>query len=309
MAADAALWDGAWAWRDAAGARPEFGTVDRVVWRTQSRFAACNASFAANSHDAAAVRPIALCEPAATESLQALCGALLQYRTDVQNVNCILAGDGTCLYQPGAFYVPYAWSPTNQRFAADSVLAYYGQSVLGQPRFASNKALSLDALCPARSDFLGHLAALSQAQATRCPGYQMEFLKDLLETLKQLGHDLLYMGFCAVMFGANALGAVFADSAYTADSMMQLASSYLGRFIEAAAGLIMPILDAIVTVLFGTSGVGKLIKTALVYLCETYNFYIKYVLRPPLSLCTHGHRFVVERAVPRALRRQRRYTS
>ena len=123
-AMNAALWGSRnWAW--SSGGQPR-GTVNRSLW-LQNRYAACQASYStyyfsqtssSSSKTAGAklmgVRPIPLCEPAPTGSLQTFCTAMLQYRTDISNVNCELMGGGTCLYKPGAFYVPYAWSATNQ---------------------------------------------------------------------------------------------------------------------------------------------------------------------------------------------------
>lgn len=130
-----------WTWLGVDGAG--YGTVDRSLWLSGARFAACNASFHAtfpsSSSDGRpsssaprllAAKAISLCEPAPTEGLQTFCKSLLRYRMEVTNVNCILSGDGSCLYQPGAFYMPYAWSPTNQKFAADTVATYYAQTVL-----------------------------------------------------------------------------------------------------------------------------------------------------------------------------------
>ena len=276
------------------------GYLDRTLWvGKKARYAACNQSYRSatglNSQQQLAVRAISLCEPAPTAGLQALCRAMLQYRTDIGTVNCEIMGNGTCLYRPGAFYVPYMWSATNQQFSADTVRAYY-QNVVAQPRFANE---SFGTLCPAGSDLLSQIAALSQTQAQQCPGHQIEFLKGVLETLKLVGHKLLYMGYCVAMFAANAIGALFAQSGFIMDAMLRLAGTYLLEFIRAAESIIMPILNAIVNVLFGTSSVGRIIKTALGLLCRTYNFAVEYffvpiwcgVLRPALYgifMALHG---------------------
>ena len=166
---DAALWEGknvdGWAWTfvassssstsrgSAAGPRGARGTVDRAHW-LENRFGACNASysrFGLGDGGRMAVRPISLCEPAPVASLQAFCKAMLQYRSDIANVNCEVMGEGACLYRPAAFYVPYAWSGTNQEFAAETVTCYY-ESILQQQRFGNE---SYGTLCPARSSYTG----------------------------------------------------------------------------------------------------------------------------------------------------------
>jgi hypothetical protein len=302
-AVDSALWkDTAWAWTfsgvnnnnnntnnmssnssssSSGGNRKPQGTVNRSMW-LDDRFGACNASYRrlttttttttttnyGKNTERMAVRAISLCEPAPVPAMQAFCKAMLQYRTDIANVNCQVMGDGACLYRPSAFYVPYAWSGTNQEFAAETVLAYY-QSILRQNRFANE---SYAQLCPARSDFLAQIAALSQKQTQQCPGYQIEYLKGLLETFKGLGADFLYMGYCLTMFAVNAVGSVFAQTGFAMSAMVSLSVKYLMEFIKTAAQMIMPLLNAVVTILFGTSSVGQIIKEALVVLCETYNF-------------------------------------
>ena len=50
--------------------------------------------------------------------------------------------------------------------------------------------------------------------------------------------------------------------------------------VQTAESLIIPILDAIVNVLFGTSSVGRVIKQALVLLCQTYNMAMQYFFVP-----------------------------
>jgi hypothetical protein len=66
---------------------------------------------------------------------------------------------GDCLYNPGAFYTPYAWSGTNQEFAADTLIEYY-KGVIAQPRFAA----TYTTLCPARNALTAQIARLSQVR-------------------------------------------------------------------------------------------------------------------------------------------------
>ena len=269
-----------WAW-----AHNSVGSVDQARWaRHGQRFAACNASLqafltsptqASVAATAQMARPISLCEPAPTASLQAFCTAMLQFRTNIQNVNCELMGAGACLYEPGTFYVPYAWSASNQQFAADTVLGYY-QDILLQPRFKATSSYAQ--LCPrfeSNGAYQAMLAQLSRAQVTQCPGYQMEYLKNLLAQFKQVGYDLLHMAYCAGMFFINAIGAVMnANDPFAADAMLTLAAHYVGEFIKDAEKIIMPILNAAVTVLFGTSSFGKIMSTALGLLCQIFNVFI-----------------------------------
>ena len=262
------------------------GNVNRDIWR-KDRFAACNASYhnvleaetattTAANKGGMAIRPITLCEPAPTAGLQTLCQAMIQYRTDIQTINCEIMGKGACLYRPGTFYVPYVWSPTNQEFAADTVIGYY-QSILKQPRFSNEKYTQL---CPSRNSLLDRLTVLSQAQAQQCPAYQIEYLKGIMQSIKNIGHDLLYMGYCLVMFMANILGMAFSQDAFSMNSMLQMAQSYLVEFVTTAEEIIMPLLDAMINLLFGVSPVGKVLKDALYYLCEYYNYIIKNIYIP-----------------------------
>jgi hypothetical protein len=256
------------------------GTVKKADW-LQNRFGACNASYHQYAYDPSSmktsVRAITLCEPAPTEGLQAFCKSMLQYRTDVANINCQIMGGKDCLYQPGMFYMPYMWSPTNQEFMADTVLTYY-ESIVKQKRYENE---SFTSLCPARNDLSAQLAKLSRIQAAQCPGYQIEYLKDVLQSIKSLGKDILYMGYCLVMFVVNILGSAFSagsPAAFTA--MSRMAIKYMGGFIDTASKVIMPVLDAMVNILFGTSSVGSVIKEALYYLCMTYNAFMKYFFVP-----------------------------
>ena len=272
---DEALWNASnWAWSfyQQGGQRNATGTVNRQAW-LRNRFSACHESYlstmigAANGKRGMAVKPVTLCEPSPTPQLQAFCRAMLQYRTDIANINCQLRGG--CLFQPGAFYVPYMWSTTNQEFAADTVNTYY-ESILKQPRFSSNESFAR--LCPARNKLMQQLIALSRSQAQNCPAYQIEYLKNILSTVKMVGNDLLYMGYCLAMYCVNVLAAVFAVDAFSLSSMLQLANTYLANFIDVAAKIIMPILNALVQIIFGTSSVGKLIGDALHFLCDSYNY-------------------------------------
>jgi hypothetical protein len=70
------LWNASWY----AG-----GPVSRTQW-ARDRFGACNASYRSGLFDT--VKAISLCEPAPTGALQILCKAMLQYRTDIGNINC-----------------------------------------------------------------------------------------------------------------------------------------------------------------------------------------------------------------------------
>ena len=286
---DAALWnssDWTWSFYTAAASssqnaqafpkRQKRGTVDRTLWM-RNRFAACNKSYQTYAADGAgmAVKPITLCEPSPTPGLQVFCKAMLQYRTDIANINCQIGG--ACLYRPGAFYVPYVWSTTNQEFAADTLNAYYA-SIVAQPRFSSNE--SYTRLCPARNSLMKQLAILSQAQASQCPAYQIEYLKNVLQSIKKIGNDLLYMGYCLVMYFANVLGAAFSEDSLTLMSMLQVAETYLVKFIDVATSVLMPILNAAVNIIFGTSSIGKVIKEALSILCQTYNYILQKVYVP-----------------------------
>ena len=93
---DEGLWNTSnWAWSfyvSEGGQRASRGTVDRAVWM-RDRYAACSASYNSFAEGGGggrggAVKGVTLCEPAPTASLQALCKAMLQYRTDVTNINC-----------------------------------------------------------------------------------------------------------------------------------------------------------------------------------------------------------------------------
>jgi hypothetical protein len=244
----------------------------------------------ANAKVNAKIKSIPLCDPAPTPELQVLCKALTQYRIDIASVNCQFGGD--CLYKPGAFYTPYAnmqpTSTSNQQFAVDAINDYY-KSIVAQPRFAA----SWSAVCPSRNGLLARIAAVSHAQAKNCPANQIEFLKDVLKTIKLIGKDILELGYCAVMFAANAIASAFGSASNSAAAMTQ---SYLARFMDIAGRIIMPVLDAVMTVLFGRSGVGQVMREALRLLCEVYNFIVAYwyqpvwcaVLRPTLQIVLDG---------------------
>jgi hypothetical protein len=121
---------------------------------------------------------------------------------------------------------------------------------------------------------------MHQAQAQLCPAYQIEYLKDVLQTIKSLGKDMLEMAYCVVMFCVNSIGALFAKSAFTMASMMSVATSYLKRLIDILGRIIMPILNAIVNILFGTSSLGQVMRECLRLLCEMYNIVIKDIVVP-----------------------------
>jgi hypothetical protein len=57
-------------------------------------------------------------------------------------------------------------------------------------------------------------------------------------------------------------------------AMLKLSLNYLDEFIKTAASLIMPVLDAIVTILFGTSDMGKIMRVP-----------------PPFPICTLAVQF------------------
>ena len=288
---DAALWNSTnWTWTFRTSAtdsgKSSRGTVNKTQW-LGDRFGACNDSYYKYGRLPGAqslVKSMTLCEPAPTGGMQTLCKAMSQFRTDIANVNCQLMGGGSvCLYRPGYFYMPYMWSITNQEFMADTVLEYYAD-ILSQSRFinpVTNEPLySETALCPARNPVLAQIRALSLQQRDSCPGWQIEYLKGVLKTFKIIGHDLLYLGFCTVMAGANLIGMVFAADDTGATTMANTAMYYVGEAVKAAAKLIMPILDLCVDVLFGTSGAGKVIKTIFETLCEIFNIVVFDILIP-----------------------------
>ena len=255
-------------------------SINRPLWKS-NRFAACR-TLSTNATVNAKIKSIPLCDPAPTPELQVLCKALTQYRIDIASVNCQFGGD--CLYKPGAFYTPYAIS--NQQFAVDVINDYY-KSIVGQPRFAA----AWNAMCPSRNGLLARIAAVSNAQAQNCPANQIEFLKDVLKTIKLIGKDILELGYCAVMFFANAVASAFGTNAAAA-----MTQSYLARFMDIAGRIIMPVLDAVITVLFGSSGLGQVIRESLRLLCEVYNHVVNYlvlpvwcaVLRPTLQVVLDG---------------------
>ena len=253
------------------------GTVNRKRWLSD-RFGACNASYyqyGRMSNDESMVQSISLCEPAPTPALQTLCRAMATFRSDISNVNCQVMGGGVCLHKPGMFYLPYMWSNTNQEFIADTVLEYYTE-IVEQPRFAQN----MTTLCPSRNLLLSHIYQLSLNQRNLCPGYQIEYLKTVLKTLKLIGHDLLYMCFSTVMAGVNLVGAVFAVDPGAASSMSKMAVYYVQEAVATAAKIIMPLLNTIIDVLFGTSSAGKVIKNIIEILCEMWNFMIEKIVIP-----------------------------
>jgi hypothetical protein len=255
------------------------GTVKKDDW-LQDRFGACNASYYKYAHFPGnmqtSVRSITLCEPAPTSGLQSFCKAMLQYRTDIANINCQIMGGNDCLFQPGMFYMPYMWSPTNQEFMADTVLTYY-ESIIKQTRFSNE---SFTNLCPSRNPLLGVLAQISRAQAQQCPGHQIEYLKDILNSIKSIGKDILFMGYCAVMFVVNILGSAFSNSPTALAAMSQMAVKYIADFVDTATRVMMPIFNAMINILFGGSALGNLLKDTLHFFCEAYNFAIKYYYVP-----------------------------
>ena len=281
--ADAALWGRAnWTWRTSPNlSASSVGNVNRTRWLKESRLKACQESYhtfvsPTDSKTTHMMQPLSLCEPAPTPSLQAFCNALIQYRNEITNINCEVVGD--CLYAPAAFYVPYAWSPTNQQFASDTVVAYY-KAILQQPRFATVESYSN--LCPsASSAWTQVLGQLSNDQAAQCPAYQLESIKRLIETLRLIIYDVIYMGYCLLMFMLNALGATASNDSATSNAAMQVSSHYLGEFLLTAEKIIMPILNAIVSTLFGSSSLGKIMSTALNLLCQMYNIFIKQFFLP-----------------------------
>lgn len=254
------------------------GSVNKEHW-LRDRFGACNASYSntfLSTHNLPKnIKAIPLCEPAPTPALQILCKAMLQYRTDIAHINCQMAGD--CLYRPGAFYTPYAWSSTNQQYAADTLITFY-KGILNQARFKQTE--SYEALCPERNAFLAQIAALSHIQTHQCPANQIEYLKDILKSIKHIGKELLELGFCFIMFCVNSLGALFSVSSDAMAAMMQLATSYLKRFIDILGQIAMPILNAMVSIIFGTSSLGQIIREALRILCEIYNNTIRDLVVP-----------------------------
>ena len=279
--ADSSLWNSPnWTWtfktkQAQSGSR---GTVDKTRWLAD-RFGACNASYyqyGRMSNDESMVQSISLCEPAPTGGLQTLCRAMATFRSDISNVNCQAMGGGICLHKPAMFYLPYMWSTTNQEFIADTVLEYYTE-IVEQPRFAPH---NMTALCPSRNLLLSHIYQLSLDQRDLCPGYQIEYLKTVLKTLKLIGHDLLYMGFCAVMGGVNLVGAVFAVDPGASTSMSKMAVYYVKEAVATAIKVIMPILNTIVDVLFGSSSAGKVIKNIIEVICKMWNFIIEYIVKP-----------------------------
>jgi hypothetical protein len=249
--------------------------IVRADWK-RNRFGACRSAMTRNASAASGdkIKSIPLCDPAPTPELQKLCKAMAQYRIDIANVNCQFGGD--CLFNPGAFYTPYAWSTTNQEFAVDTINDYY-KSIVAQPRFASSL---WSAVCPSRNGLLARIAAVSHAQAKSCPANQIEFLKDVLKTVKVIGKDILEMGYCVAMFCANAVASAFGGGSGSAALAGSMASTYLARFMDIAGRIIMPVLDAVVTVIFGKSGLGQVIREALRLLCEIYNFIVKYWYKP-----------------------------
>jgi hypothetical protein len=98
--------------------------------------------------------------------------------------------------------------------------------------------------------------------------------------LKLVGHDLLYLSFCSIMAGVNLVGTVFAADATAAGVMAKMALHYVGEAIKTAGKVIMPILNTIIDVLFGTSSAGKVIKNIFTVLCEIFNFTVDKILIP-----------------------------
>ena len=121
---------------------------------------------------------------------------------------------------------------------------------------------------------------------------QVEYLKNIFETLKLLGHELLYMGYCMVMFVVNVLGAVVSSDQFSTESMLKLAMGYMEEFVKTSQDIIVPLLDAAVSLLFGQSPLGKILKEIIAILCQIYNvamenFYQPYwctIIRPALYI-------------------------
>lgn len=257
------------------------GTVDKAAWK-KNRFQACK-----QSHDAEKAKqsgqgnsiefttvPVTLCEPAPTASLQEFCKTLLQYRMDIAKINCQLMGNNNeCLFSPSMFYVPYAWSNTNQEFAAETVMRYYNQTIAS--KYPSE---SMSDVCPYRGDLYANMVRLSIETKRQCPAEQVEYLKDTLSSIKAIGKDILYMGYCFLMFVLNVVSMALTLTGQAAASMSAAASHYLEEFFSTAGRIIMPILNAVISLLFGTSSSGKIMKDILIYLCEIYNWIMENII-------------------------------
>jgi hypothetical protein len=124
------------------------------------------------------------------------------------------------------------------------------------------------------------LGKLSNDQAAQCPAYQLESIKRLIETMRLIIYDVIYMGYCLLMFGLNALGSTAATDSAAGTAAFQMSMYYLAEFLLTAEKIIMPILNAIVSTLFGSSTLGKIISGALMVLCETYNIVVKRFMIP-----------------------------
>lgn len=262
--------------------RMYIGTVNRSLWR-RNRFEACkqshkeyflnsNRTLPKNAMEFNTMR-ITLCEPAPTGSLQEFCRQLLQFRQDIALINCQIMGKNDCLYSPGMFYVPYAWSPTNQEFSADTVLRYYREVI--EQKFQDQ---TMEAVCPARNSMMNNLIKLSLQTRNQCPAEQIEYLKDTFNSIKSIGKDILYMGYCLVMFVLNIVALVFTKTGEAGAAMTEVASMYMKEFFGVAAKIIMPILNAFISLIFGTSSSGKIIQEIFVYLCEIYNWIMENIL-------------------------------
>lgn len=282
-ASDDMLWNTAdWTWstqrysqnQNATYIREWFGTVDKQLW-LKNRFQACHKSFQQYYERTGAgelsVRNIPLCEPAPTKSLQRFCKQLLQYKNDIALINCQIMGNGECLYNPGMFYLPYMWSVTNQEFSAETVQRYYEEVAL---KYSVTSNQFKNSMCPARNDLLRKLADLSRQTAAQCPGYQIEFLKDTLESVKSIGYKLIFMMYSFVMFFASLLASLFATTSESIAAATESANVYMMGILESAAEVLLPILDAILSIVLGNSPAGKVFKDALETLCNIFNDYV-----------------------------------
>jgi len=243
-----------------------------AAWK-KNRFKTCNESYydsiVNNNHDTKidfTTMRVTLCEPAPTGGLQEFCKALSTFRQEIQTINCQVMGDNDCLYQPYMFYLPYEWSTTNLRFSSETVRNYYEEifkTYMPNADFAK--------YCPAKSLLDSNLIRMSKQAENICPANKIEYLKDAFESIKYLGSRILYLAYCLVMFVVNILAMVFSKSTEASNAMFTLAMMYFKFFMDEVTQIAMPLLNAFVELLFGTSDAGKAFKAVLQFLCDRFN--------------------------------------
>lgn len=198
---------------------------------------------------------------------QAVNLAYAEAQTLVKKANCIASGNFTCLPRPWVYH-PASFVPSNQEWAAKSVLDYYRD---------------VDATACPRTQAEQDLLEYNQRFMRGCPANSMRFFEQVLAIVRLVATTLTYILATVASMTFKFVTLLFSGANTGLRSTMQTAREEIAKdwqwIKKEASNMLSGINQLLMDMVFSTGQIGRLLLAFLKDVCGFVNKYYNWFLK------------------------------